>query len=130
MTIADPNNPRCLYCWLDHCEHTGTGFLQPNYKPFKEEPPMTDVIRRTIKERGVTHGEYPLQAMTVDAIRHEIIHSLNYPKMTAVQRDALLMIAVKISRLCNGDHRAPDSWLDIAGYATLAYDYLHGARDE
>lgn len=81
-------------------------------------------VRETLKERRITHGDYPSQALTADAIRAEIIHSLNYPAMTAVQRDALLMIAVKISRICNGTHEAPDSWLDIAGYATLAYDYL------
>jgi hypothetical protein len=85
--------------------------------------PKADV-RTTLKERGITHGDYPSQALTADAIRAEIIHSLSYPAMTAVQRDALLMIAVKISRICNGDHRAGDTWLDIAGYATLAYDYL------
>ena len=87
-------------------------------------------IRNTLKARAVTHGDYPTQAMTADAVRKILLDGKNWHAMTAVQRDALMMIAVKISRILNGDHTSADSWLDIAGYATLAYDYLHGCADE
>jgi len=113
----------CMDCNSHDCEHTRFRMDQRTASLNKKEPPMTDV-RDIIRARGVTHGDYPTQALTADAIRQEIIHSLNYPAMTAVQRDALMMIAVKISRILNGDHTCGDSWLDIAGYATLAYDYL------
>ena len=42
------------------------------------------------------------------------------------QDDALTMIAVKISRIVNGDPDYSDNWRDIAGYATLVADRLDG----
>ena len=39
---------------------------------------------------------------------------------------ALDMIAVKISRILSGNPSHKDSWLDIAGYATLISDRLQG----
>ena len=34
------------------------------------------------------------------------------------------MIAVKIARILNGDPNHFDSWIDIAGYATLAAELI------
>jgi hypothetical protein len=41
-----------------------------------------------------------------------------------VQKEGLHMILHKIGRIVNGDPDYVDSWLDIAGYATLVADYL------
>lgn len=37
---------------------------------------------------------------------------------------ALLLIQHKLARLCCGDARHRDSWLDIAGYAQLVVEHL------
>jgi hypothetical protein len=42
------------------------------------------------------------------------------------QQDCLMMIAVKISRIINGDENHADNFKDIAGYATLVADRLEG----
>jgi hypothetical protein len=44
--------------------------------------------------------------------------------MYADQREALDMIAHKIARIINGDPDYADSWVDIAGYATLVSERL------
>lgn len=42
------------------------------------------------------------------------------------QWEALEMIMSKVSRLLSGDPNKVDSWVDIAGYATLVADRLKG----
>lgn len=42
------------------------------------------------------------------------------------QWEALEMIMSKVSRLVTGDSHKVDSWVDIAGYATLVADRLKG----
>jgi hypothetical protein len=41
-------------------------------------------------------------------------------------QEALDMIASKIARIVIGDYDHVDSWVDIAGYATLVADRLQG----
>jgi hypothetical protein len=42
------------------------------------------------------------------------------------QIEALEMIFSKLARILNGDPNYADSWIDIAGYATLVADRLEG----
>ena len=44
----------------------------------------------------------------------------------ADQTEAISMIFSKIARILNGDPNHLDSWIDIAGYATLVADRLQG----
>lgn len=81
-----------------------------------------DGVGAMLNERGKTHGHYPDQAATADALRHAMQASPNWDGLSSPARDALLMIAVKISRICNGAYDTIDHWEDIAGYATLAAD--------
>ena len=46
--------------------------------------------------------------------------------LDADQVEALDMIATKIARILNGNPDHVDSWIDIAGYATLVADRLKG----
>ena len=46
--------------------------------------------------------------------------------LPADQCEALDMIASKIARIVNGNADYVDSWIDIAGYATLVADRLQG----
>jgi hypothetical protein len=49
-------------------------------------------------------------------------------KLDDDQSEALEMIAHKIARILNGDPNYVDSWLDIAGYATLVAERLNGNK--
>ena len=80
-----------------------------------------------LAERHKTHGDYTHQADVCQRLKR-IIHSntgLNKNPLTATQLDALEMIAMKMSRIVTGDPSHKDSWLDIAGYATLVANRIY-----
>lgn len=83
------------------------------------------MIQAIIKQRGEAYGDYRDQAEIARKFKSEI--EKHTEKMTATQREALDMIAVKISRLINGDPWHRDSWVDIVGYATLVISELDRA---
>lgn len=70
-------------------------------------------------ERGKTHGDYSKQAFRCQEIKKVFAQGGNWGDLTVVQIDALEMIAVKISRILEGDPNEPDHWVDIAGYSNL-----------
>lgn len=89
---------------------------------------MTD-ITDTLDERGKRYGNYLQQTEISFGIKKEI-HGEAFENMEVDQQDALDMIAVKMSRIVNGDPDYSDNWRDIAGYATLVADRLDGNERE
>ena len=83
-------------------------------------------VQAIIKQRGDAYGDYATQAEIARTFKREIEKRTD--KMTPTQREALDMIAVKISRLVNGDPSHRDSWVDIVGYAILAISELDRAN--
>lgn len=81
---------------------------------------MTEV-NKTIDTRDATHGPYAETARIAQSLKDLMRRSRNWRehRLTAGQMEALEMIAHKMARVANGDPRHADSWLDIAGYATL-----------
>ena len=82
-------------------------------------------LGQTLDERGKRYGNYLHQTEISFGIKKEM-HGEAFEKMEVDQQDALDMIAVKISRILNGDPDYSDNWHDIAGYATLVADRLDG----
>ena len=76
------------------------------------------MIEDLLKERGKTHGDFEDNAHVSQVlkcfVRDHIMHEL-----TDVQAEALEVICAKIARILTGDPNHIDSWVDIAGYATL-----------
>lgn len=86
-------------------------------------------VQDTLNERGKTHGDFEKQAHTSQVLKNIISDTLvrNNKPLPDYQREALTMIAHKISRILNGNPAEPDHWRDIAGYATLVENILvHG----
>lgn len=79
--------------------------------------PATDSL---LQERGTTHGSFLDNAVIAQETKHIWHNSPNWEKMNAIQREALDLIAIKISRVLSGDANHLDHWSDVAGYATLA----------
>lgn len=77
-------------------------------------------VDETLEDRNSVHGDYHDQAAMGEAIREVIIRGKYWPTMTPVQRDALIMIAVKMSRILQGNPNFSDHWHDLQGYARLA----------
>lgn len=78
---------------------------------------MAEVHRLEIlNERNKTHGSFARNALVSQAIKSLYADA----DLTNVQREALDMIALKISRIVSGKANVKDHWVDLAGYATLA----------
>lgn len=78
-----------------------------------------------IEQREASHGSYYHQARTAQELKKLIHdHSHGWRSLSVEQRESLDMIAVKISRILNGNPNEPDHWRDLAGYATLVANTL------
>lgn len=80
---------------------------------------MTQAVEQILEQRGSTHGNYRLQGSFAAALKSHFRAQEGYQQLDAWQKDALDMIAVKISRILHGNPMTKDHWDDIAGYATL-----------
>lgn len=78
------------------------------------------MIQDTLNDREAKYGDFGELSKAIQAYKSAIRHAPSWPKMTAVQREAAEMVATKLCRVVYGDPLHFDSWLDIAGYATLA----------
>ena len=93
----------------------------------KPEPEVSGV-GKVLDERASQYGSYMQASDTAIRIKG-IIHNAvarNEAHLYPDQLQALDMIATKISRIVNGNPNHTDSWIDIAGYATLVADRLQG----
>lgn len=84
------------------------------------EPPMTDATRELLAERGETHGSFADNARIAQAMKNLWRGQKGWASLTDMQREALEVIALKVSRIISGKPEEPDHWCDISGYATLA----------
>ena len=89
---------------------------------------MSD-INTTLAERGKRYGDFAGHAGVTQRIKAAIVSAPRYSRLTPSQREALDMIAHKIGRILNGDPNYPDSWHDIAGYATLIENELQSEAE-
>jgi exopolyphosphatase/pppGpp-phosphohydrolase len=87
---------------------------------------MVDV-NETLKERGERYGgSYEQDDKCALVIMEIFANTPNWFKLSSSHKHALIMTAVKLSRILNGDPNHKDSWHDIAGYATLAERSIDG----
>ena len=84
---------------------------------------MSD-IKAILHERGERYGTFVGHA-TISQSLKQVMFSVG-KELDNDQAGALEMIAHKIARILNGDPNYADSWLDIAGYATLVAERLNG----
>ena len=80
-------------------------------------------VDAVLKQRGKSHGDYGDWCAIVQEYK-KIARLANWDKLSPVQRETLDMIFVKIGRILIGDPNLPDHWVDIEGYARLAWERL------
>ena len=99
----------------------------------KVEKKMDKKIKEVLAERGSNYGPFSGHAAAAQDIKAVIREALsqnpNYQQMgydkRAILDEGLDMIAHKIGRIVNGDPCYSDSWVDIAGYATITDKFLN-----
>lgn len=104
-----------------HIKEPGCGFSSLG---MTAPPP----IKQVLEERGKNYGNFTTQAVISCDIKIALFAKNLI--MEPYQREALEMIAHKLSRIVNGDPNYIDSWVDIAGYATLVVDRLKKDKND
>lgn len=85
-------------------------------------------INKTLEVRGHKYGvSFAFQAQVVQNIKQAMSDSPNWSRLSADKREALEMIATKISRILCGDPEYHDSWHDIVGYSKLVADEIQNS---
>jgi hypothetical protein len=76
-------------------------------------------IDDTIKGRDASYGPFRVQANMAQRLKAIMRTARGWDSLDLDMREALDMIAAKMSRILIGDPTVADSWHDIAGYARL-----------
>lgn len=100
--------------------------VDTNVYPISE--PKKEEVAAILDKRGTSYGTFLDNAritQRLKAVAHQFAGQ-NNKTFDADQAEALDMIFTKIGRILNGDPNHTDSWIDIAGYATLVADRLQG----
>ncbi len=74
--------------------------------------------------RGARYGAFRVNAAISQALKAQMRATPNWANLAPDMKEALEMVAHKISRILAGDPNYDDSWVDIAGYATRVADRL------
>jgi hypothetical protein len=83
-------------------------------------------IQDTLEERAgryEVHGDYEAGSAIAVQLKDVLRAAPAYAALRPAHKQALDMIADKISRILNGDPLYADNWHDIAGYATRGEQY-------
>lgn len=93
--------------------------------PMPKAPPSGG-IQDTLNQRAKTHGCFKENGRIMQALKMEMVNSVNWCHLPDEQKEALHMIQHKIGRILSGNNNEPDHWLDISGYSMLVYNILKG----
>ena len=111
-------------------EYVKEGLKQGVFKYDDEREPEVEAadVDETLDERAKDYGKFKDGAALMQGIKRLLAdHAAKHDKTFADdQWEALEMIVHKIGRIVNGNPDKVDSWVDIAGYATLIADRLQG----
>jgi hypothetical protein len=103
----------------------GKGKPEPGEYIVVEGAKSAQEVDAILNERATTYGTFLDNARVAQEMKNAI-RMCNNSELDDDQIEALDMIASKIARIVNGDPNHIDSWIDIAGYATLVADRLQG----
>lgn len=94
--------------------------------PKQLELPLGDQsgVAEVLAQRGSKYGPFKYQGALAQALKQTMRQGLSWEELPPEQREALDMIAHKISRVVSGEVGYLDSWVDIAGYAQLVVNGL------
>jgi hypothetical protein len=93
-----------------------------------DSPEEGEQLVKMLKERGSRYGSFVGHAAITQELKRVVAVQLlkRNKQLRPSQQEALDMIMHKIGRIINGDADYDDSWQDIAGYAQLEVDRIHG----
>lgn len=90
--------------------------------------PTDQNLDQVLEERGQRYGKFTEHSNITQRLKTVMRDTDKYEDLANDQKEALEMIAHKIGRILNGDPDYADSWVDLAGYATLVVKSLGGVE--
>lgn len=87
---------------------------------------MSTNIGEILIQRGERYGDFINHAIITQKLKGVMSSQIGWDNLDVDMKESLEMIAHKIGRILNGDPNYDDSWVDIAGYATLVANRLQG----
>jgi len=84
---------------------------------------METNVTKVLAERQNTHGSFLENAACSQALK-DVVFEHGEQLMPPIAREALDNICQKMSRIITGNWEHIDSWVDLAGYATLVARHL------
>lgn len=90
-------------------------------KMAKTKKPEQTKLDATLQERGSVYGTFADNASCTQAVM-DVLQTHAKRELSDFEREALHMVAHKMSRIVCGLKTKKDNWHDIAGYAKLAED--------
>ncbi len=81
-------------------------------------------IKAVLEQRGSRYGSFTDNARLAQSFKLILRHCPEWNSLASEHKEAIEMIMHKLSRIVCGDPTYKDSWVDIAGYATLVADTL------
>ena len=76
--------------------------------------------KKLTQTRGTTHGDFHVNAVVSQSFKR----IMSVGSYTDVQKEALDLICMKLSRIASGKPNHIDAWRDIQGYCQLVMDEL------
>ena len=84
---------------------------------------LTATLRQSrlplLEERQQTHGSFEDNANISQALKQIMRAGPGWLRLTMIEREAMDMIALKLSRVLSGKSMERQHWEDIVGYAKL-----------
>jgi hypothetical protein len=109
----------CIHGYLADCPDCGD---PPAVEAVLNIP--SEGLTATLEARGQRYGQFNENALVAQELKDVMRASRKWDELMPYQKEALDIIASKISRLLSGDPNYPDNWHDIQGFAKLVEDYL------
>jgi hypothetical protein len=88
-------------------------------------------IHTILEQRGSRYGDFNDHAKLAQNLKNQLAKVGFYKKdkFKSIHKEAVDMILHKLARIVNGDPDYDDSWVDIAGYATLVADHIKKSKE-
>ena len=104
------------------------GGIEGGFLKYTDELETGTDVDETLDNRAQDYGKFKDGAELMQGIKRLLAdHAAKHNRTFADdQWEALEMIVHKMARIVNGNPDKVDSWVDIAGYATLVADRLQG----
>ena len=89
----------------------------------------SESIDETLAQRGTRYGSFKDHATVSQTLQRTFMghyYENHNHDLEDYMKESAVMICHKLARIANGDPHYDDNWRDIAGYAQLVVDILHG----